>query len=192
MSKTAKILLWVVGGLIGLALLFFFVLGPVLKNNTKKHSPEQQVSYTQGDLSIDLFYCAPSKKDRVVFGDLVPYDEVWRTGANEASTFTTNKDLLVEGQELPAGVYTLWTIPGETQWQVIFNSQMYSWGVRFTDQKPAREPEYDVVNATATVSESISVQEQFSINVIDSDPAGSMVLLLAWDKVVVPLKMELK
>lgn len=191
MSKTAKILLWVVGGLLGLALLVFFVLAPILKSSTKKHSPEQTVTYTQDDLTIDLFYCAPSKKDRTIFGDLVPYGEVWRTGANEATTFTSTKDLLIDGQELPAGAYTLWTIPGEETWQVIFNSKMYSWGVRFTDQKAAREPEFDVVTANATVSESISVQEQFSINIVDSEP-GSAVMLFAWDRVVVPLKMDLK
>ena len=137
MSKIAKILLWLVGGFVGLALLFFFVLAPILKNNTKKHSPEQTVTYNQGDLQIDLFYCAPSKKDRVIFGELVPYGEVWRTGANEASTFTTNKDLSIDGQTLAAGTYSLWTIPDREQWQVIFNSKMYPWGVNFTDQKTA-------------------------------------------------------
>lgn len=192
MSKIAKILLWLVGGFVGLALLFFFVLAPILKNNTKKHSPEQTVTYNQGDLQIDLFYCSPSKKDRVIFGELVPYGEVWRTGANEASTFTTNKDLTIGGQTLPAGAYSLWTIPDREQWQIIFNSKMYPWGVNFTDQKPQREVEFDAVVATATVSESISVQEEFSINVIDSDPEGVMILLFAWDNVVVPLNMELK
>lgn len=192
MSKMAKILLWLVGGFVGLALLFFFVLAPILKNSTKKHSPEQTVTYNQGDLQIDLFYCSPSKKDRVIFGELIPYGEVWRTGANEASTFTTNKDLWIDGQTLAAGTYSLWTIPDREQWQVIFNSKMYPWGVNFTDQKPQREAEFDAVVATATVSESISVQEEFSINVIDSDPEGVMILLFAWDNVVVPLNMELK
>ena len=192
MSKMANILLWLVGGFVGLGLLFFFVLAPILKNSTKKHSPEQTVTYNQGDLQIDLFYCSPSKKDRVIFGELIPYGEVWRTGANEASTFTTNKDLWIDGQTLAAGTYSLWTIPDREQWQVIFNSKMYPWGVNFTDQKPQREAEFDAVVATATVSESISVQEEFSINVIDSDPEGVMILLFAWDNVVVPLNMELK
>jgi hypothetical protein len=71
----------------------------------------------------------------VIFGGLVPYGEVWRTGANEATTFTTNQDLLVDGSFLAAGKYTLWTIPGPESWKVIFNSKMYPWGID-TDKKP--------------------------------------------------------
>ena len=124
----------------------------------KKSSPEKSVTYSKGEMKLDLFYCSPSKKDREIFGGLVPYNEVWRTGANEASTFTTNKDLMIAGQPLPAGKYTLWTIPNETSWKVIFNDIMYGWGVKFTDQKAARDPDRDVLVVQAKVSKSIWVR----------------------------------
>jgi len=174
-----------------LVLLFALVVGPMLKKNTKKHSPEVTEVYTSDDLEIEIFYSSPSKKDRVIFGELVPYNEVWRTGANEATTFTTNKELIIDGKTLAAGSYTLWTVPGEKDWQIIFNSQMYSWGVRWQDSKAMREPEHDALVATAVVSESITIEENFTIKVVET-PAQAMVLMFSWDQVVVPLPMEAK
>jgi len=82
-----KFLIWTLGILAVLALLFFFVLGPIMRSQTKKHSPEQTVTFTQNNQDIRVFYCSPSKKGREIFGALVPYNEVWRTGANEATTY---------------------------------------------------------------------------------------------------------
>ena len=124
MNKAVKIILWILGILVGILLIFFLLVGPMIKKGTKKHSPEVTEIYEKDGLNIEIFYSSPAKKDREIFGALVPYNEVWRTGANEATTFTTNKDLLIDGQTLPAGEYTLWTIPGEKSWQIIFNSKM--------------------------------------------------------------------
>ena len=192
MSKPLKIVLWIVGIVVVLGLLFVFVARPILIKNTKKHSPEVSQSYSIDELKIDLFYCSPSKKGRKIFGDLVPYDEVWRTGANEASTFTTNKDLLIDGQTLPAGKYSLWTIPGKEEWKIIFNSKMYPWGVRWQDSKAMREAEYDVVVATAKVSNIVNSQEKFSIRIITMPGQPSPTFLLAWDQVVVTVPIEAK
>lgn len=191
MNRAVKILLWIVGILLVLGLLFVFVARPILIKNTKKHSPEVTQTYTIDDLEVDVFYSSPSKKGRVIFGDLVPYGEVWRTGANEATTFSTNKAVIIDGQELPAGDYTLWTIPGEEEWEIIFNSKMYPWGVRWQDSKAMREAEYDVVVAKAKVSNIVNSQEKFSIRMI-SMPMQPPMLLLAWDQVVVTLPMEVK
>lgn len=191
MNKAVKIVLWIVGILAALVLIFMLVVGPMMKKNTKKHSPEQNITFTQNDLQIDLFYSSPAKKGRVIFGELVPYDEVWRTGANEATTFTTNKDLLIDGKTLPAGKYSLWTIPGKESWQIIFNDHMYSWGVRWQDSKAMREAGYDKLIATAVVSESITSEENFTINVVET-PTQALVLLFSWDQVVVPLPLEVK
>ncbi len=76
----------------------------------KRASPEDMVEYVNEDLRIDVFYCQPSKRGREIFGELVPFGEVWRTGANEATTFETSIDLTIGGKVLPAGKYTLWTI----------------------------------------------------------------------------------
>ena len=188
MKKFLNILPWIIGSLIVLSLLFIFVIGPILKSQTKKHSPEQHITHNQGDLELKVFYCSPSKKDRKIFGELIPYGEVWRTGANEASTFTTNKDLSIDGKTLAKGTYTLWTIPGETTWDLIFNSEMYDWGVKLTDQKPAREPKYDALVTTVTVSNSLTTTESFTISFSDIETATLMTL--AWDNVVVPVILK--
>ncbi len=189
MKKLVKILLWSVGVIGVLLLVFNFILWPIMQKQTKKSSPEQNVTYSKGEMKLDLFYCSPSKKDREIFGGLVPYNEVWRTGANEASTFTTNKDLMIAGQPLPAGKYTLWTIPNETSWKVIFNDKMYGWGVKLTDQKASRDPERDVLVVEGKVSKSLNIVEDFSITLSVSSP-DTTVLMFAWDNVVVPLEIR--
>ena len=87
----------------------------IMRSQTKKHSPEQLVEYTMGETELSVFYNRPYKKGRKIFGELVPYDEVWRTGANEPTTFITTKDITLENQPLPKGEYTVWTIPGENE-----------------------------------------------------------------------------
>jgi hypothetical protein len=190
MNKPLKIFLWFIGSVIILALLFIFVASPLIKKGTKKHSPEQHITFNQGDLELKAFYSSPSKKGRKIFGELVPYNEVWRTGANEATTFTTNKDLIIDNQELPAGKYTLWTIPGENSWKVIFNKKMYGWGVKVTDRKASREPEYDALITEVPVSKSINVTENFSIQFSESPP--NTIMILSWDNIVIPVKMQQK
>ncbi|MCH9661990.1 MAG: DUF2911 domain-containing protein, partial [Bacteroidetes bacterium] len=145
-------------------------------------------TYDKGGLNIEIFYCSPAKKDRAIFGELVPYGEVWRTGANEATTFTTNKDLIIDGNILPAGAYSLWTVPNETTWQVIFNNKMYGWGVRFQDSKAMREVEHDALVVTTTVSKSMTSQENFSITLMEAP--SELVMMFAWDHVVVPVTMK--
>ena len=190
MKKLVKIILWTFSSLIVLVLLFMFVVWPIMKSNTKKHSPEQQITYTQSDLELSVFYCSPSKKDRKIFGELVPYGEVWRTGANEASTFTTNKDLVIDNKELTKGTYTLWTIPGEKTWEVIFNSEMYDWGVNFSDQKAARIPEHDALVTTVQVANSLTSTEDFTISF--SEVGDSIIMTLAWENAVIPVLLQEK
>ena len=105
-----KIFKWVLIVAIALALISYGIFA-LNRANTKKFSPEDTISYIKNDLQLSVFYNRPFKKGRPIFGALVPFGEVWRTGANEATVFTTNKDLMLEGQVLPAGKYTLWTIP---------------------------------------------------------------------------------
>ncbi len=190
MKKVRKIFIWILGSLTALALIMMYIVWPIMKTQTKKHSPEQNITYTQGDLDLHTFYNSPSKKGREIFGDLVPYNEVWRTGANEPTTFTTNKDLLIDGKELPKGTYTVWTIPGETSWKVIFNSKLYKWGVKFSDQTAAREDIHDVVVTTVTPSKSLSVTESFTISFTES--GEDTLMLLSWDTTVVPVLLKEK
>lgn len=94
----------------------------------KPASPKETVTGKIGNASVEVVYCKPSAKGRKVMGALVPYGEVWRTGANEATTISFDKDVTVEGQKLAAGQYSLFTIPGENEWTIIFNSNPKQWG----------------------------------------------------------------
>ncbi|MPR34235.1 DUF2911 domain-containing protein [Salmonirosea aquatica] len=171
--------------IIGSLAILLFVAFKFMQSNTKKASPEQTVALKQGGKDVTVFYCRPYKKGREIFGGLVPYGEVWRTGANEATTFTTKNELVIGGKLLPAGEYTLWTIPERDKWTVIFNSKQYGWGVSF-DGKASHEADADVLKVEVP-TEVLSVPvEQFTISFNEAVPA----MELAWDqtKVAVPLK----
>ena len=172
-----------VGILVATIMVAYFVF----KTDTKSYSPEDTVTFQEEDLQLEVFYNRPYKKNREIFGGLVPYNEVWRTGANEATTFTTSHDLLVDGSFLPAGKYTLWTIPMEDSWKVIFNSAMYPWGIT-VDKVPSRLPENDVLTVEIPVEKLETPVEQFTI---DFQEAHDFIFMnLAWDQTLVrvPLK----
>lgn len=179
-----KIFKWTAIVVAVLAVLLF-VAFKFLQYNTKKNSPEATVEYKKDGIELSVFYCRPSKKGRDIFGGLLPYGKIWRTGANEATTFTTNQALSIGGKTLPAGTYTLWTIPGPSEWTVIFNSKMYGWGVNFNSEA-SREPEADVLQVTVPVETLTESTEMFTISFSEPTPS----LVLAWDKtkVSVPLK----
>ncbi|MCU0382806.1 MAG: DUF2911 domain-containing protein, partial [Cyclobacteriaceae bacterium] len=94
----------------------------------KPASPKETVKGKVGDVNVEVVYSKPSAKGRKVMGDLVPFGEVWRTGANEATTISFDKAVTIEGQKLAAGQYSLFTIPGENEWTIIFNSDPKQWG----------------------------------------------------------------
>ena len=150
-------------------------------------SPKDTVKFELNDLELKVFYNRPYKKNRDVFGALVPFDKVWRTGANEATTFETNKPLEVKGMPLPAGKYTLWTVPKDSVWTVIFNTKQYSWGVD-SEMKPMWDPNYDALSIEVPVRDLKKPVEQFTIAFDNS--TDDLFLTMAWDvvKVSVPLK----
>jgi hypothetical protein len=152
-----------------------------------RKSPKKTVVFTVDDLKLEVFYNRPSKRNREVFGALVPFNQVWRTGANEATTFETNKALKIGNDSLPAGKYTLWTIPNDSSWDVMFNAKQYKWGVDET-MNPMRIPEFDVVTYTTPVQNLENPVELFTIAFDNS--TDNLSLTMAWDvaKVVVPLK----
>lgn len=172
--------------LIGIAIIAAIVafIGFMQLKNTKSFSPEEEVVFNQGDLAIKVFYNRPSKKGREIFGGLVPYDQVWRTGANEATTFETNRDLTIEGRSLKAGKYSLWTIPREHSWTIIFNSEHGQWGVNSTGQ-PNHNPELDVLKLDVQSVQQDQEFEQFTIAFEETGEDAEMVLM--WDKTVVSI-----
>jgi hypothetical protein len=176
-----KFLVFSVIGILVIVILLVGV-GYLRLKQTKSLSPEDHVVFHQDDLSITVFYNRPFKKDREIFGKLVPYGKVWRTGANEATTFETNKDLKIDGSTLKAGKYSLWTIPGEESWTVIFNSEHGQWGIN-SDGQANRNPERDVLKVEALSVKQERVFEQFTIAFETTSEEIEMVLI--WDTTLV-------
>jgi hypothetical protein len=156
---------------------------------TKSFSPEQEVKYEAGDARVSVFYNRPSKKGREIFGGLVPYGQVWRTGANEATVFETNKDLMIQGKTLKAGKYSFFTLPGEQSWQFIFNSEYGQWGVDFNGQAN-RVPANDVLIIEIPSVQQEKEFEQFTISVEKSDEEVQLVLM--WDKTLVAMPFTIQ
>ncbi|MDT0651529.1 DUF2911 domain-containing protein [Autumnicola edwardsiae] len=183
MNTTLKTALKIIGGLVAVIVVILFVL----RYNTKAHSPQGTARFESDELKLEVFYNRPYKKDREIFGTLVPYNEVWRTGANEATTFELNKDIMVDGSLLKAGKYTLWTIPGKESWKVIFNSKMYPWGIDL-EKKAYRDPEYDALVIETAVNKIENNVEQFTI--FFEEINDLIFLFLSWDHTSVSLPIK--
>jgi hypothetical protein len=143
-----------------------------------KASPHQQFTAKAGNATITIVYGRPSKKGRKIFGGLEPYDKVWRTGADEATTFTTDRDLTVGTLKVPAGTYSLFTIPGQKEWTLVFNKVANQWGAFKYD------PSQDLGRTSMKVEKLATPTEQLTISL-----SGS-VLRIAWDDTAasVPIK----
>ncbi|HRO42278.1 MAG TPA: DUF2911 domain-containing protein [Flavipsychrobacter sp.] len=98
-------------------------------------SPSSKITQEFSTSSIEISYSRPSLRGRKVFGDLVAFNEVWRTGANSATKVKFGEDVLVAGKEVKAGEYSIYTIPGRDQWEVIFNTGLTNWGTMGYDRK---------------------------------------------------------
>ncbi len=181
MPKFLKVLLI---GAVLLAVIGYFGFG-YMKSQTKKASPEEVATFTMDDVTIRVDYSRPSKKGRVIFGELVPYGKVWRTGANEATTLEVDKAIHVGGLPLAAGKYTLWSIPQAGAWTVILNNKMYPWGVNY-DGEAQRDPAGDVLKVEVPVQQLPMEVEQFTIAVEGTPP----VLALKWDRTMVSVPLE--
>lgn len=140
----------------------------------------QSPRITAEGANVKVSYGQPSKRDRVIFGKLVPYGEVWRTGANEATEITFAKDGTFGGKPVKAGTYSLFTIPGEKEWTFILNSELKQWGAYKYNEIKGK----DVLKVKAPASTVGAAVEKLTITL----PAGKLVL--EWDKtkVEVPVK----
>lgn len=104
------------------------------EDKSSRKSPPRTAEGEIGSAMVTVNYGSPSVRGRTIYGDLVPYNEIWRSGANEATTITFSEDVMVEGEALPAGTYALFTIPGEDVWTVIFNKEAEQWGAYDYDE----------------------------------------------------------
>ena len=143
------------------------------EDKSKRPSPPAVAKATVRGTDLTIDYSRPSLKGRAAYGEkspLAPVGEVWRTGANEATTFTVSKDVKIEGQTLPAGTYGLFTIPGATEWTIVFNKTAKQWGAY--EYKAAD----DVLRVKVKPKTTATPVEQFTIT---ADKSGKVALLWA-------------
>ncbi|KAA0990261.1 DUF2911 domain-containing protein [Dyadobacter aurulentus] len=165
--------------LIGLGII---VLGLIIFSGvrmyTKSFSPEAVAQITKTGLGINVKYSRPSKKGRLIFGRdqdnaLSPYGKVWRTGANEATLIEFQQDVLMLGQPVKAGTYSLYSVPGQSTWKIILNAETGQWGTEYNDGK-------NVLTVEVPIRIRHTVQEQFNIY-FEEVPEG-VNMILSWDQ----------
>jgi hypothetical protein len=159
------------------ALLLLSVTAFAQDDKSKRPSPPAKATGKIGNTTINIDYSRPSVKGRKTWSELAPYGKVWRTGANEATTFEVNNDVMVEGKALPAGKYSLYTIPGENEWTVIFNKEANQWGTKYDEKK-------DALRVNVKPKKAGKMTEQFTINVNNK---GTVAML--WDDTQVDFKV---
>jgi hypothetical protein len=148
---------------------------------TKSFSPEDNVVFRMNDLELSIRYCQPYKKGRKIFGELVPFGQVWRTGANEATSLTTNQDVILGGKALKSGNYTLYTIPEKDKWTIVINGQTGQWGTIYN-------PDRDIMRFEVPVLPSRKTVEMFTIS--GKNEEESPVLIMEWEDIQVKIPFE--
>ncbi len=151
---------------------------------TKLASPEVNVAYAKNGLSVKVFYCQPSKKEREIFGKVVAYNKVWRTGANEATQITFDKDVIIAGKPLKAGTYGFFTIPNADKWTIIFNTKLGTWGhFGYDETKDALRVEVPIIKLDNVVEKLLFSCEDGENNTVN--------LQISWDttKVIIPISL---
>ena len=144
----------------------------LLAQQRQRASPHETVSATVDGAKISVTYGRPYAKGRKIVGGLVPYGQVWRTGADEATTLVTDKALMFGNTHVGPGTFTIFTLPGEKEWQLIINKQTGQWGTDYAEAQ-------DLGRIPMTVGKTPSPVEQLTIAVADT-PAGGE-LRLSWE-----------
>ncbi|WP_022836281.1 DUF2911 domain-containing protein [Salisaeta longa] len=145
-------------------------------------SPNASVTQTIGLTNVAVSYGRPSMRGRTIFGELVPYGAVWRTGANEATTISFSTPVQIKGQSLAAGTYALFTIPRSNTWTIIFNRQAKQWGAYNYDKAE------DALRVDVTPQSGVT-REMFTVTFTDvSSTEGT--LMLHWSDVRVPVPLS--
>ncbi len=160
---------------IALVVLILSTLSFAQQDRSKRPSPPGSARCQFADSKhIVIDYSRPYMKGRKIYGGLVPWDKVWRTGANEATTFITDANLNVGGTPVPAGNYTLHTIPSQSQWKLIISKETGQWGIPY--------PEGKDLSRINMQSEALPQPvEQFTISFVQKGPAGCE-LRMDWEK----------
>ena len=145
-------------------------------DDADRASKNGKVEGTIDGVTVTLEYGRPNVKGRTIWGGLVPYGKVWRTGADEATTITFSADVEIGGETLAAGTYSLYTEPGENEWTVIFNEVAEQWGTRY-------DAGQDALRVTAT-PKAVDHVEAMDFEIVDSW------VVLRWEKLAVPFEVK--
>ncbi len=146
-------------------------------------SQKAGLQQTVGITNVSITYSRPGVKGRTVWGDLVPWDKVWRTGANEATVFTVSDDVMINGQKLSAGTYSLHTIPSKNEWTLIFNKDAGQWGSFSYDEKK------DALRVKVKPQTAAEMQEWLLFDIPVVTPNSAQVVM-HWEKMKVPFTIE--
>lgn len=165
MKKTAVVVLFV---------LTLCLIASAQQDKSKRPSPpaQTQCKFSDGK-AITVDYSSPRMKGRKIFGDLVPYGQVWRTGANEATTFVTTGELTTNGRDIPAGNYTIFTVPEESKWTLIVNKKTGEWGI------PYKYESDELVRIPMSVGKASSPVENFTISFVQT--GGGCKMQISWE-----------
>src|SRR6186997_261047 len=146
-------------------------------------SPPATATGKIGAANVTINYSSPAVNGRKVWGELVPYDKVWRAGANTATSLETDKDIMIAGKKLPAGKYSLFATPGEKEWNIILNSETGQWGIK-RGGEANRDPAKDVLTVKAIPRKSATSNERLTYLV---KPEG---IVLQWENLEVPVAIK--
>lgn len=165
-------------------LMFGMVTAVKAQIKTPQPSPFSKVEQVVGLTDVSVEYSRPAMRGRTIFGDLVPYDQVWRTGANANTKITFGDTVIIDGKELKKGTYAIYTIPHKDSWEVIFYTDNNNWGTpqKWDDSKIA-------LKTTATVVEIPFKVESFTIT-FDDVLENSAVIGFIWENAMVSVPFE--
>ena len=155
------------------------------QDKSKRPSPSGTAQLTFADgKKVTIDYSRPFAKGRKIYGGLVPYDKVWRTGANEATSLKTDVALDINGTKVPAGSYTLYTLPSSGTWKLIINKQTGQWGTEYNENQ-------DLARIDMKKSQTKAPVEQFTIS-FDKKGNDAADLVLEWEtlRLTVPVKAQ--
>lgn len=156
----------------------------VKADTVKKKSIAMEEHAQIGDTHITILYTAPGVRGRVIWGGLVPYNEVWVTGAHRATSFEIDRDFTVGDKKIPAGKYAIFTIPGKDKWILIFNKK---WDQHLADEYEAKD---DVLRVEVTPVKLSAVQERLSYSITELSQK-EVILSVSWETLKIGLVLKL-
>jgi hypothetical protein len=160
------------------------LLASQLDLSAQKEAPKSPKASAEGK-NVKVSYGQPSKRGRVIFGELVPYGEVWRVGANEATEITFSKNVIIDKKEIKAGTYSLFATPQKDKWTIILNPELKQWGAY----------EYDKIKDKDVLKTDVPVKKhplQEKLTYSFKDGASGTVMTIAWDETAVELPITFK